>query len=103
MTVRGGADVTPHTHQQVEHEHTGEPWHAHVLATPPSEEATELDVRAVVQAIANVAKRHGVTKDPSPVPLSLMHIYGYTAATPDMDAEIATEYARLASTERTEP
>jgi hypothetical protein len=103
MTVRGGADVTPHTHQQVEHEHTGEPWHAHPLATPPSEEATELDVRAVVQAIANVAKRHGVTKDPSPVPLSLMHIYGYTAATPDMDAEIATEYARLASTERTEP
>jgi hypothetical protein len=71
--------------------------------TPPSEEATGLDVRAVVQAIANVAKRHGVTKDPSPVPLSLMHIYGYTAATPDMDAEIATEYARLASTERTEP
>jgi len=56
--------------------------------------AAPLDVRMVVQAINAVAKRHGVAKDPPERPL--MHIFGYTSATPDMDAEIAAEYAALA-------
>ena len=59
-----------------------------------------LDVRMVVQAINAVAKRHGVAKDPPERPL--MHIFGYTSATPDMDAEIAAEYAALAAAEETE-
>ena len=54
-----------------------------------------LDVRMVVQAINAVAKRHRVAKDPPERPL--MHIFGYTSATPDMDAEIAAEYAALAA------
>jgi len=58
-----------------------------------------LDVRMVVQAINAVAKRHGVAKDPPERPL--MHIFGYTSATPDMDAEIATEYAALAAAKET--
>ena len=57
------------------------------------------DVRMVVQAINAVAKRHGVAKDPPERPL--MHIFGYTSATPDMDAEIAAEYAALARAEET--
>ena len=57
--------------------------------------AAPLDVRMVVQAINAVAKRHGVAKDPPERPL--MHIFGYTSATPDMDAEIAAEYAALAA------
>ena len=58
-----------------------------------------LDVRMVVQAINAVAKRHGVAKDPPERPL--MHIFGYTSATPDMDAEIAAEYAALAAAKET--
>jgi hypothetical protein len=54
----------------------------------------ELDVRRVSQAITNIAKRHGLVKDPPPAG-PLMPIWGYTRATPDMDAEIAAEYARL--------
>jgi len=61
--------------------------------------AAPLDVRMVVQAINAVAKRHGVAKDPPERPL--MHIFGYTSATPDMDAEIATEYAALAAAKET--
>jgi len=58
-----------------------------------------LDVRMVVQAINAVAKRHGVAKDPPERPL--MHIFGYTSATPDMDAEIAAEYAALVAAKET--
>ena len=58
-----------------------------------------LDVRMVVQAINAVAKRHGVAKDPPERPL--MPIFGYTSATPDMDAEIAAEYAALVAAEET--
>jgi len=58
-----------------------------------------LDVRMVVQAINAVAKRHRVAKDPPERPL--MHIFGYTSATPDMDAEIAAEYAALAAAKET--
>ena len=58
-----------------------------------------LDVRMVVQAINAVAKRHGVAKDPPERPL--MHIFGYTSATPDMDAEIAAEYAALTAVKET--
>jgi len=61
--------------------------------------AAPLDVRMVVQAINAVAKRHGVAKDPPERPL--MHIFGYTSATPDMDAEIAAEYAALAAAKET--
>jgi len=59
-----------------------------------------LDVRMVVQAINAVAKRHGVAKDPPERPL--MHIFGYTSATPDMDAEIAAEYAALVAAKEKE-
>ena len=62
--------------------------------------AAPLDVRMVVQAINAVAKRHGVAKDPPERPL--MHIFGYTSATPDMDAEIAAEYAALAAAKEKE-
>jgi hypothetical protein len=58
-----------------------------------------LDVRMVVQAINAVAKRHRVAKDPPERPL--MHIFGYTSATPDMDAEIAAEYAALVAAKET--
>jgi len=58
-----------------------------------------LDVRMVVQAINAVAKRHGVAKDPPERPL--MHIFGYTSATPDMDAEIVAEYAALTAVKET--
>jgi len=58
-----------------------------------------LDVRMVVQAINAVARRHRVAKDPPERPL--MHIFGYTSATPDMDAEIAAEYAALAAAKET--
>ena len=61
--------------------------------------AAPLDVRMVVQAINAVAKRHGVAKDPPERPL--MHIFGYTSATPDMDAEIAAEYAALTAAKET--
>ena len=61
--------------------------------------AAPLDVRMVVQAINAVAKRHGVAKDPPERPL--MHIFGYTSATPDMDAEIAAEYAALVAAKET--
>ena len=59
-----------------------------------------LDVRMEVQAINAVAKRHGVAKDPPERPL--MHIFGHTSATPDMDAEIAAEYAALVAAKETE-
>jgi len=61
--------------------------------------AAPLDVRMVVQAINAVAKRHRVAKDPPERPL--MHIFGYTSATPDMDAEIAAEYAALVAAKET--
>jgi hypothetical protein len=61
--------------------------------------AAPLDVRMVVQAINAVAKRHRVAKDPPERPL--MHIFGYTSATPDMDAEIAAEYAALTAVKET--
>ena len=64
-------------------------------ATITALRAAPLDVRMVVQAINAVAKRHRVAKDPPERPL--MHIFGYTSATPDMDAEIAAEYAALAA------
>jgi len=62
--------------------------------------AAPLDVRMVVQAINAVARRHRVAKDPPERPL--MHIFGYTSATPDMDAEIAAEYAALAAAKEKE-
>lgn len=79
------------------------PWEAEYLGlsaalaatTPPAPAEAPLDVPRVAQAIAAVAKRHGVVKDPPP-PLALMRIYGYTTAPAVMDAEIAAEYARLA-------
>ena len=68
-------------------------------ATIAALRAAPLDVRMVVQAINAVAKRHGVAKDPPERPL--MHIFGYTSATPDMDAEIAAEYAALTAAKET--
>jgi hypothetical protein len=62
-------------------------------STPPTEPAG-LDVERVKRAIANIAARHGLTRDPA-VPLALARIYGYSTATAEMDAEIAAEYARL--------
>jgi hypothetical protein len=53
-----------------------------------------LDVRRVVKAIENVAARHGLKKEPS---APLARIYGYSTTIPDMDAQIAAEYAALAS------
>ena len=57
-----------------------------------------LDVRLVVEAITNIAVRHGVAKDPPVLAPTLMSIYGYSRTTPDMDAEIADEYERLRAT-----
>lgn len=65
-----------------------------VLAIIDSLAPTGLDVRRVVKAIHNVAKRHNVVKDPPP-DQSLLRIYGYSTTIPDSDAEIAFEYARL--------
>jgi hypothetical protein len=53
-----------------------------------------LDVELVKRAVVNVAKRHGLAKDP-PVPLSVARIFGYSAAPAVMDAEIAAEYVEL--------
>lgn len=58
-----------------------------------------LDVERVKRAVVNVAKRHGLAKDP-PIPLSVARIYGYSAAPAEMDAEIAREYAALTSESR---
>jgi hypothetical protein len=62
----------------------------------------ELDVGRVVQAVVNIAKRHCVGKEPAEPP-PLMLLFGYSRATPDMDAEIAAEYARLAALSPKEP
>jgi hypothetical protein len=63
-----------------------------------------LDVRRVKQAVVNVAARHGA-KSNQPMTVEQMAVgkmFGYSAATPDMDAEIAIEYDRLAATEPTD-
>ncbi len=59
---------------------------------PPCDHA--LDVRRVTQAITNIAVRHHIVKDSTPSQ-SLLSIYGYQRTIPDMDAEIAREYAAL--------
>lgn len=59
--------------------------------------AESLDVERVKQAVTNIAKRHDVIKDPPPPNWSLMHLYGYSTTPAKMDAEIATEYARLSA------
>jgi len=56
-----------------------------------------LDVERVKQAVTNVARRHRVAKDPPPADWNLMKFYGYTTTPAAMDAEIAAEYARLAT------
>jgi hypothetical protein len=60
-------------------------------AGPPAPPAP-LDVKRVIRAIHSVAKRHRIVKD-EPPPLSLMRIFGYSAAPDEMDAEIAHAYA----------
>lgn len=69
----------------------------HEEAAPRAATEPPLDVRRVVQAITNVAARRGVVKDP---PLAreqaLASIFGYSTTIPNMDAQIAAEYALLA-------
>jgi hypothetical protein len=99
MTVRGGADVTPHTHRQVEHEHTGEPWHAHVLATPPSEEATGL--RELLREAIEVVHQIGSLRDHAdPNDKTGWNVHGIETC---QDPLCVDALAALASTERTEP
>ncbi len=62
----------------------------------PPAASEELDVERVVQAVHNVAKRHGIAQDP-PVETSVARIWGYSVDMPTMDAEIAAEYAALVS------
>jgi hypothetical protein len=66
-------------------------WFAATLRATP----TGIDIGRMKQAVTNIAVRHGVVKDPPAPDWSLMHLYGYSAAPADMDAEIAAEYDRL--------